>query len=226
MNVIGYLRCSTSEQSDSGHGLAAQETALQEACERREWVLLDVVRDEGVSGKSLAREGLQSVLERIAVGEADGLMVAKLDRLTRSMIDFALLLEWFTQADATLVALDLEIDTSSPGGRLVAHVFAAAAEWERDMISVRTREGLAAARRRGAKFLPSVKDDPEVVQLILDLRDCQLSYDGIAAELNERGIPTARGAKLWRRSAVQGVLGPPRRVKARRQVVLPEIARR
>lgn len=223
--LIGYLRASTAEQSEHGHSLGAQETAIRDACVRRGFRLLEVVADEGLSGRHLERPKLHAALQRIADGEADGLIVAKLDRLTRSMIDFALLLEWFTDANATLVALDLEIDTSTPGGRLVAHVFAAAAEWERGAIAERTKAGLVEARRRGAKFRPAVVDDPEIVQLVRDLRDCGQSYEQIARELNERGIPTVRGGKLWRGSAIQSALGYRRKPTRRKQVLLPEVRR-
>lgn len=225
MNVIAYTRCSTQEQSEHGHSLGAQESALRDACARRGWVLVDVMADEGQSGKNLDRPALQQALKRIAVGEAEGLIVSKLDRLTRSMIDFAMLLEWFTNAQATLVALDLEIDTSTPGGRLVAHVFAAAAEWEREIIAIRTKEGLAEAKRKGSAFRPSVADDPETAQLIRDLRDCQMTYGQICAELTERGIPTPRGGKKWRQSSLQVILGWERKPARRKQVLLPEVRR-
>jgi DNA invertase Pin-like site-specific DNA recombinase len=80
---------------------------------------------------------------------ASGLVVTKLDRLSRSVVDFRHLLEWFSEADATLIALDLGIDTSSPGERPVANVFASVAELEREVIGARTRKGLQAARGQG-----------------------------------------------------------------------------
>lgn len=132
MNVIGYTRVSTAEQARNGYGLDAQEAAIRDEAERRGWPLLRVIRDEGVSGESLDRPGIREALERIAAGEAGGLVAAKLDRLSRSLVDFGTLLDWFTDAGATLVALDLGLDTSTPGGRLVANVFASVAEWERD----------------------------------------------------------------------------------------------
>src|SRR5688500_3167328 len=121
--VLGYARVSTAEQT-SGYGLDAQESAIRGECERRGWTLLAVVRDEGASAKSLDRPGLRHALECIAAGEASGLIASKLDRLSRSVIDFGVLLEWCTDAGATLVALDLGLDTSTPGGRLVANVLA------------------------------------------------------------------------------------------------------
>src|SRR5437764_15262805 len=121
--VLGYVRVSTTEQAGNGYGLDAQEIAIRDECARRGWQLLEVVRDEGASAKSLDRPGLRSALERIAAGEAVGLIASKLDRLSRSVVDFGVLLEWFSAADATLIALDLGLDTSTAGGRLGANVF-------------------------------------------------------------------------------------------------------
>lgn len=96
--VLGYARVSTAEQAGDGYGLDAQEAAIREECERRGWALLEVVREEGASAKSLDRPALRHALERIAAGEASGLIAAKLDRLSRSVVDFGVLLEWFEEA--------------------------------------------------------------------------------------------------------------------------------
>lgn len=96
--------------------MASQEAAVRAACERNGWHLLEFVTDEGQSGKDLRRPGLSRALEIVATGEASGLVAAKLDRITRSLLDFASLVPWFDEVGATLVALDLGIDTSTPGG--------------------------------------------------------------------------------------------------------------
>src|SRR4051794_5584393 len=93
--VIGYARVSLAEQAANGYSLAAQEDAIRAACVQRGWELLEVVRDEGASGKSLDRPGMTRALAMIASGDAQGLIVAKLDRLSRSVVDFATLLGWF-----------------------------------------------------------------------------------------------------------------------------------
>jgi DNA invertase Pin-like site-specific DNA recombinase len=183
-----------------------------------------VHRDEGQSAKTLDRPALTRALEQLAAGDADGLIVAKLDRLTRSVIDFAMLLDWFTAANVALVALDLDVDTSTPGGRLVANVFASVAEWERDTIAQRTRDGLAEARAQGRPTgRPSVADRPELGHRIQQLHQDGLSLQAICDRLNAERIPTARGASEWRKSAVQAVLGYKRRRPRRKIANLPEI---
>ena len=227
MRLLGYTRVSTAEQATSGLGLEAQERALRDTCSARGFELVEIVCDEGQSGKTLERPGLEQALRRIAAGEADGLVVAKLDRLSRSVIDFGLLLEWFGELDATLVALDLGVDTSTPGGRLVANVFASVAEWERDTIAARTRDGLAALRAQGKSAgRPAVADRPELAERIRAMRDAGLTLQAIADTLTSEGIPTARGAARWQPSSVQAAAGYRRRRPRRQPAELPEIERR
>lgn len=227
MRIIAYVRVSTAEQAESGLGLEAQESTIRKTCEGRRWEIVELVRDEGESGKSLARPGIRHALERIAAGDADGLVVAKLDRLSRSVVDFGLLLEWFAEASATLVALDLGVDTSTPGGRLVANVFAAVAEWERDTIAARTRDGLAALRAQGKPTgRPAIADRPELAARIRSMReDAGMTLQAIADQLTAEGVPTARGAAVWRVSSVQAAAGYVRRKPRRRAAELPGLGR-
>lgn len=226
MRLLGYVRVSTAEQSESGLGLRSQEQQVRAECEHRGYQLLRIIRDEGQSAATLERPGLRHALERIAAGAADGLIVAKLDRLSRSVVDFGLLLEWFTELDATLIALDLSIDTSTPGGRLVANVFASVAEWERDTIAARTAAGLAQLRAQGKPTgRPAVADRPELAARIRAMREDEWTLQAIADQLTIEGIPTARGAKRWRPSSVQSAAGSKRRKPRRKATALPEVPR-
>lgn len=225
--VVGYGRCSTADQASSGLGMAAQETAVRAACERNGWDLVEFIADEGESGKDLRRPGFSKALDMIADGEASGLVAFKLDRITRSVLDFATLLPWFDEAGATLVALDLGIDTSTPGGRLVANVFASVAEWEREVIAARTKDGLAALRAKGlAVSRPAVADLPELSKRIAALRESGLTFRAVAEKLNEEGVPTLRGGTTWRVSSVQAACGYQRPRPPRKASDLPAIKRR
>ncbi len=227
MRLIAYLRVSTEEQADVGYGLDAQELELRRTFELRGWDLLELVRDEGISGSTLERPGLQRALRAIATGEADGLVVTKLDRLTRSVVDFGDLLEWFDAAGATLVALDVNVDTSTPGGRMIAQIIVVIAEWERETIAARTKAGLAAKRAKGQPTgRPSVSDRPELADRIRGMRDSGMTLQAIADQLTEEGIPTARGAAKWRPSAVQSAAGWRRPRPVRRHARLPKLERR
>src|SRR3954447_22914992 len=88
MRVLGYVRVSTSEQASSGAGLEAQRRAILAECKRRGWHLVEVIEDAGFSAKDLKRPGVQEALRVLEAGDAAALVVAKLDRLSRSMIDF------------------------------------------------------------------------------------------------------------------------------------------
>ncbi len=227
LGVCGYIRCSTEEQASSGLGLAAQRAVVEATCAQRGWQLADVVVDAGASGRDLERPGIRRVLEAIASGEVDGVVVAKLDRLSRSLADLLAVVEWIADAGAVLVAVDLGVDTTSPGGRLVLHVLGAIAEWERGTIRERTVDALAARRADGKAISgPSVVDRPELAARIAARRAEGWSYQAIADELNALGVPTLRGGALWRVSSVQAAAGYKRPPRKRRPPDLPELPRR
>ncbi len=225
--MVGYCRVSTDDQARSGLGMSAQRKIIREACDRNDWNLVEIVADDGESGKSLDRRALMNALQAIADGQADGLIVAKLDRATRSVQDFAALLDWFLEADATFVACDLQIDTSTPGGRLVANIFASVSEWEAGVISTRTREGLAALRENGHPITrPSTVDQPKLASRIASMRESKMTYQAIADTLNAEGVPTLRGGAEWRVSSIQAAAGYRRPPAKRRHPNLPIVRRR
>ena len=205
MSVVGYIRVSTSEQGENGLGLEAQRTAIQASCEGRGWTLLRIEEDV-LSGRTLARPGLASALAAVRSGEAAGLVVAKLDRLSRSVVDFGRLLQEATKAGWNIVALDFGLDLSTPQGKLVANVLMSVAEWEREIIGVRTREALAVKRASGVR-LGRPRSLPRPVRArIAKLRSQGTSFAKIADELNRDAIPTAQGGKRWYPSSVRAVL--------------------
>jgi DNA invertase Pin-like site-specific DNA recombinase len=163
-------------------------------------------------------------MERVGRGEVAGIVVAKLDRLSRSVVDFGRILAWLDDAGGVLVALDLGVDTSTPGGRLVANVLASVAEWEADTISSRTASALSAKRERGEAISRAAVPD-EVATRIRMLRDEGLTYRAICERLNADGVPTARGAAEWSVSAVQRSLGY-QRPRRRRAADLPAAPKR
>src|SRR4029453_8458234 len=116
MQIIGYARVSTDEQAVSGAGLEAQRRAIEAECKRRGWQLVRVVGDGGYSAKDMRRPGVQEALRVLKAGDAKALVVAKLDRLSRSMIDFAAVMAKAQKQHWALVAPDVAVDSSTPTG--------------------------------------------------------------------------------------------------------------
>jgi DNA invertase Pin-like site-specific DNA recombinase len=206
--VVGYVRVSTEEQGANGAGLDAQKAEIRSECERRGWKLLRVEEDV-LSARTMRRPGLQAALESCRSGEASGLVVAKLDRLSRSIIDFATLLEEARRLGFNVAALDLGLDLSTPQGELVANVIASVAQWERRIIGERTREALAVKRADGVR-IGRPRSVPEAVAAqVRRMREQGKSYALIAADLNSRGVPTGQGGRRWYPATVRSVAARP-----------------
>lgn len=202
MRALGYVRVSTDEQGTSGLGLEAQESIVRAEVERRGWRLEHVHRDVA-SGKSLRRRlEFAEALGVLAEGGADVLVVAKLDRLSRSVSDFAAILARTQREGWALNICDLGVDTTTPSGKMVAQIMMVLAEWEREMIGDRTKAALDAARRRGVKLGRKSNVDPETLRLIRILRESGHSWQRIADALTDEGVPTAQGGR-WHAATVR-----------------------
>jgi DNA invertase Pin-like site-specific DNA recombinase len=198
--VIGYVTTSTDAWSDADEGSAA---AIEATCERSAWDLLEIVCDRE-NGRTLDRPGLTHALERIIEGRARGLVVSDLKRVSRSPDDVRALTTWFRDADATLVALDLGLDTAAPaGGQITSTRFVPdLAEPERSHRQAQT--GGAGTRLNGP---PALKNHPELVERIRTMRSANMTLQEIADQFNAESIPTLRGGREWRPSAIQTALG-------------------
>lgn len=202
MRVIGYCRVSTSEQGDSGAGLEAQEAKIHAEVAHRGWELVDV-RHDVASGKSMRRrDELGRTLRDLRDGYADAIVVAKLDRLSRSVLDFASIMETAKDEGWSLVVLDLAVDTTTTNGKLIANIMIALAQWERELIGDRTRAALEAVRARGTKVGRKSGVDIETLRTINLLRNQGLSWAKVAGALEREGIPTGQGGR-WHAATVR-----------------------
>lgn len=212
MKVVGYIRVSTDGQETSGLGLEAQKEKIMGYCSLYDLELVDLVQDTA-SGKSLkGREGLQQVLSMLRRGQAEGVVVARLDRLTRSVRDLGYLLERYFAGKYSLLVVAEQVDTRTASGRLVLNLLVSVAQWEREAIGERTAAALAAKRRRGEKTggdvpfgyetdpatsrLVAVPHEQAVIHLVEELRQQGHGYKAIARALNEAGHRTKRG-RAW-----------------------------
>lgn len=204
MRAYGYLRVSTEEQGDSRAGLEAQEATIREECGRRGWTLVEV-RTDVASGKSLRRrDELGRTLRDLAAGRADVLVVAKLDRLSRSVSDFAGIMETAKDEGWSVRVLDLDVDMTTSMGELVANIMISLAQWERRVIGERTKAALVAVKARGERLGRKDNVSPETRRLIRVLRESGLSWARIANRLTAEGVPTAQGGR-WHGATVRKI---------------------
>jgi len=203
--VVAYCRVSTEEQAISGLGLAAQEKAISAECKRRKLPLVAVHTDAGVSGKTLTRPALTAALAALDAGEGSVLMVAKLDRLTRSVHDATGLMLTADKGGWGLVALDAPVDTTTPQGAAMAQVLAVFAELERRLIGERTKAALAVKRAQGVRLGRPPTLASHVVERIVTARKLGGTWSAIARELNDNGVPTAQGGRCWYPATVRYV---------------------
>lgn len=223
--VIGYIRVSTQAQADDGVSLDAQRTKLTAYAVALDLDLVEIIVDAGISAKTLNRDGVQRALGMLDSGQADGLLITKLDRLTRSVKDLGELVETYFADRFALLSVNDSIDTRTAGGRLVLNVLASVSQWEREATAERTREALAHIAADGVQLggealgwkrtddvdadgrrvVVEVADEADVIRTILALRADGMTLRAIASELTERGIATKRGG-TWRASTVNAVI--------------------
>ena len=206
MRVMGYLRVSTADQADSGAGLAAQREAIQRECSHRGWELVNVYQDVA-SGKSLnGRAQLRAALAELHASNAEVLMSSKLDRLSRSAVDFGNLLDLARREGWKVVVLDLGVDTSTSVGELIAGVLVQVAQFERRRLSERTSEALRQKQKAGVRLGRPRRIAPQTEAWIHWRRRQGATLREIAAELNDQGSSSPNGGS-WQHSTVQRVLG-------------------
>jgi len=207
VQAIGYLRVSTGRQADSGAGIEAQRTAILAEATRRGWAAADVqFIEETASGKNAKRPGLELAREALASGDAGALVVSKMDRLSRSLLDFASIMQEAQKQGWALIALDCPVDLTTPMGEALASIIATFAQLERKMIGERTRDALAEKRAAGVKLgRPRILPD-DVRERIVAEREEKRTLRIIADALNDEGVPTAHGGKRWYPSTVRAVL--------------------
>jgi site-specific DNA recombinase len=215
--AIGYIRVSTQEQATHGYSLDAQTAKLQAYASLYDIELIDIVVDAGVSAKSLKREGLQRVLATLDNNGADAVLIFKLDRLTRSVKDWNVLIEKYFTHKALLSVSD-QIDTRTAAGRLCLNVLMSVAQWERETIGERTSTALQYKKSQGEhigsvpygyesidKTLAVVESEAAAISLIQEMREQGAKLQAIADELNAQNITSKRGGK-WYPSSVKNVI--------------------
>lgn len=220
MKTLGYVRVSTDRQAERGISLEAQAEKIRAMAVVQGAELLDVIVDGGESAKSLNRPGLQRLLALVNSGKVGAVIVAKLDRLTRSVKDLCGLLELFEKRNVALISVAEALDTGSAAGRLVITIMGAVSQWEREAIGERTRDVLQHKRSQGQRvgniaFGSRLADDgrhlepdPAEQAALVEIRRLRgegATLRGIAATLNHGAFRTRRGTP-WRLESVARIL--------------------
>jgi site-specific DNA recombinase len=218
-----YLRVSTSEQAENGHGLDVQRERCKALVVVKGWQVVAEFSDEGVSGTLGIEErvGLKALMQAIESGDIDAVIVLALDRLARSTLLILDLVSKITAKGVTIASCKESLDTSTPTGQFVLTMFAALAQLERDTIVERTTAGRNARGKKDGEKGGSVpygyvralsesallvdEKAAQVVRKIFSMRNEGLTLRSIADALNEQDIPSPKGKK-WYASSVKSVL--------------------
>lgn len=211
--AIAYIRVSTDKQADAGVSLEAQRAKVEAYASLYDLELVEVVVDAGVSAKCLSRPGLDRALASLKSGQAEALLVVKLDRLTRSVRDLGELVErYFASGKAALLSVSEQIDTRSAAGRLVLNVLASVSQWEREAIGERTAAVMQFKASQGeytggaapygftveAGRLVEAEGEQAVIVAARELKASGLSLGGVSRALTARGLLSRTGRPFAR----------------------------
>lgn len=220
--AIGYVRVSSEEQAESGLGLEAQRERIKAFCTLKGLTLAEIFEDAAVSGgKPLETRPAGAKLLTMARKGKAVVIVAKFDRLFRSVADAATTIADFDKKGIELVAISEGFDMTSPYGRAMAQMASVFAELERAMIRERTKNAMGVKRSRGERisrhapfgweFGPEGKlvenvTEQDAIRLMQQLRSEGKGFDEIARLLDGSGVKPKRAEK-WARATVRQILG-------------------
>ena len=206
LRALTYGRVSTGRQAAAGLSLGDQEESLAAVVEQRGWTHVGHLTDPGLSGRKLSnRKGLLDALDRLDGGDADVLVAAKVDRVSRSTEDFSRLLNRAERNGWAVVVLDCDVDTTTAAGRLVANVVSAAAEFESRRIGERVRMVHAVRKAQGKRAGRPPLLSEATRRRIVEESAAGRPLAAIAEGLRADGVPTALGGS-WHASTVSHVL--------------------
>jgi DNA invertase Pin-like site-specific DNA recombinase len=216
--AIGYIRVSTDEQAKEGMSLENQEDKIRAYCKLKDFELIEILKDAGISAKNLQRPGAQKVIEMAQTKMVDAVVVYKLDRMFRSTVDALETTKRFDTWGVSFHSIEETLDTKSALGRFFFTLTAALAEMERGIIGERTRDVLQRKKQNGEVYghvpfgykrfkgrLLANRAEQEIVKKVLDLRDKGLNFSRISRELNKLGLKTKKGSQ-WYPQTVKNII--------------------
>lgn len=221
MTVGIYIRVSTEEQAREGYSISAQKEKLKAFCKVNDWLDYKFYVDEGISAKDLNRPQLQLMIDHIKKGLINIVLVYRLDRLTRSVLDLYKLLELFEKYDCKFRSATEVYDTSTAMGRMFITLVAAMAQWERENLGERVRMGQIEKARQGGYSAPAPfgydkkgdkliinEDEARIFLEMVEKIEEGYSLRQLAKYLDESGYPPVRGYK-WHIGSIKNMLHNP-----------------
>jgi len=218
--IVGYCRVSTDRQAVFGVSLEAQAEKIRCTATARDIELSEIIVDAGESARNLHRPGMERLLRMVDSREIKAVVIASLSRLTRSVSDLAILLERFRKHEVALISVQESLDTASASGRLVLNIMCCVSQWEREILSERTKDAMFQKKLNGErvgnipygyrlgddlKHIIYAPEEQHIASLMSRLKSQGRSLRSIAAELNLKGHKTRSGA-AWHHVYVAGVL--------------------
>lgn len=211
MKAIGYCRVSTEDQAAFGVSLSAQEQRIKQYAALYDIEIVEVIQDAGISAKNLNRPGMQRILSMMEKKEIDSVIVAKLDRLTRSIRDLSELMELSNKKGVALISVSEHIDTGSAAGRMMVNMLGTISQWERETIGERTAMALRFKRDSGQQYngeplfgfihedgrLIPCENEQKIADEICLMHKNGLSFGRIARMLNATDRSTRSGGKWY-----------------------------
>lgn len=206
MTVLGYCRVSTEEQATNGVSLDDQRAKIAAYCNLHGLELAEILTDEGRSGKDADRPALRRAMQLSAKRSVSALIVTRLDRLSRNVLDALIIVRELKKNRTRFVSVMDSIDTTTPVGRLSMTMLFAYGEFEREMIVQRTSEAIRFCLKNGRKAgsvapygysvvgrnLIEDTEEQQVLRLIREMSEAGRTVREIAAELQGKGV-TLRG---------------------------------
>lgn len=206
--IISYARVSTDAQASSGLGIEAQHRAVHAAAAERGWQIVGHCTDDAVSAgiEPRHRPQLAVALAQLVAGEADALVAVRLDRFARRTRDLQHLLDLAAEGGWELVALDVRDCGDLPVSTFLRNILSAADEFDRALISDRTKAALAVASSQGKRLGRPSRQPQTAKDLAVALRADGCSLRKIAAALEDAELRTATGKTTWPVSSVRSLL--------------------
>lgn len=220
MKCAIYVRVSTDEQVKEGFSIPAQKVRLKAFCLSQGWEIVEEYIEEGWSAKNLERPIMQKMLKDIKRNNIDIILVYRLDRLTRSVLDLYNLLKTFDENNVSFKSATEVYDTSTAMGRLFITLVAALAQWERENLAERVKFGIEQMIDQGKKpgghspygyhfdrdfKCTIIENEAAVVKKVYQWYESGYGYRTITNRLNEMGV-RPRLAKEWNYNSVREIL--------------------